>query len=81
MTKGGRIRERMKELDIAAMPAANRVRLIGELASRVRDGSMTPKAREEALSLIGRLARRAEDEPPDSTTLRVPAHKTGRRKS
>jgi hypothetical protein len=60
----------MKELDIVAMPAANRVRLIGELATRVRSEQLTPQAREEALSLIGRLARRAPDEPPDSTTLR-----------
>jgi hypothetical protein len=61
----------MTESNIASMPAANRLRLIGEIATKVRTGCMTPDARAEALSLIGRLARRCGDEPPDSTTLRA----------
>ncbi|MEZ4443501.1 MAG: hypothetical protein R3B72_30800 [Polyangiaceae bacterium] len=51
------------------MPIDRRRRLIGELATTVRKGDMSPEAREAALTLIGRLARRAPHEPPDTTPM------------
>jgi hypothetical protein len=43
-----------------------RTRLIGEIASLLREGAVTEEARAAGLTLIGWLARRMPGEPPST---------------
>ena len=60
-------------------PEEERTRLIGELASLIREDSMPDDARAAGLTLIGWLARRMPGEGPSQAGVVEMKHRSARR--